>query len=114
MSKMSSNGNDLYRRYILDSIVEKAKTYSAFKKFAGVVCIISYLWMIFILTINIVEGSFDITTPIIVTTIISVINCLLPSTQYFAETMVINNKDIVDIDKYNAVMEVKTELRKTY
>lgn len=111
---MSSNGNDLYRRYILDSIVEKAKTYSAFKKFAGVVCIISYLWMIFILTINIVEGSFDITTPIIVTTIISVINCLLPSTQYFAETMVINNKDIVDIDKYNAVMEVKTELRKTY
>lgn len=111
---MSSNGNDLYRRYILDSIIEKAKTYSAFKKFAGVVCIISYLWMIFILTINIVEGSFDITTPIIVTTIISVINCLLPSTQYFAETMVINNKDIVDIDKYNAVMEVKTELRKTY
>jgi len=114
MSKMSSNGNDLYRRYILDSIVEKAKTYSAFKKFAGVVCIISYLWMIFILTINIVEGSFDITTPIIVTTIISVINCLLPSTQYFAETMVINNKDIVDIDKFDAVMEVKTELRKTY
>jgi hypothetical protein len=114
MSKMSSNGNDLYRRYILDSIVEKAKTYSAFKKFAGVVCIISYLWMMFILTINIVEGSFDITTPIIVTTIISVINCLLPSTQYFAETMVINNKDIVDIDKFDAVMEVKTELRKTY
>ena len=111
---MSSNGNDLYRRYILDSIIEKAKTYSAFKKFAGVVCIISYLWMIFILTINIVEGSFDITTPIIVTTIISVINCLLPSTQYFAETMVINNKDIVDIDKFDAVMEVKTELRKTY
>ena len=111
---MSSNGNELYRRYIIDSIVEKAKTYSAFKKFAGVVCIISYLWMILILTINIVDGGFDITTPIIVTTIISVINCLLPSTQYFAETMVINNKDIVDIDKFDAVMEVKTELRKTY
>ena len=111
---MSSNGNDLYRRYIIDSIVEKAKTYSAFKKFAGVVCVISYLWMILTLTLNIVKGGFDITTPIIVTTIISVINCLLPSTQYFAETMVINNKDIVDIDKYDAVMEVKTELRKTY
>ena len=25
MSKMSSNGNELYRRYILDSIVEKAR-----------------------------------------------------------------------------------------
>ena len=111
---MIKNGDKLYRRFIIDSIVEKAKTYSAFKRLAGIVCVISYIWMIFTFINASIEGERDVLSPIVVTTILSVVNCLLPSTKYFAETMVINNKDIDDDDKYDTVMEVKAELISTY
>ena len=113
MIKMENinSGSNLYRRYIIDSILEKAHTYSAFKKLVAAINICSWGWLACATPIYYTEGGCDIVTPLVVTIIISIINCLLPTTQFFAETMVINNKDIVDVDKLDVVNEVKYELK---
>ena len=106
VNKAIESKEQLFHRITIDSIIDKARSYRFFMQMVKLSTVFSL-----IVTFRNLWFDLDATFPIISTTLLMVVNSLFPSYTFYAENLVIKNKDIVDTDKLDAVREVKCELK---
>lgn len=109
-----SNNNELFRMMTIEIIMEKASVYSAAKKTVSTLSILSMAWLVAAVILYTTGSSYDVVTPIIITFVLSFINCTLPTTRFFAENLIIKSKDIDDSDKLIVIREVQKRVEEKY